>query len=345
MSFRTWLRALALGPRRRLRLEQLREAVQTHCPVLPVVGAQLREANRQVEQAVAQVGANFERMVARAREGAGEASRLVGALGDSAEDGATGVDGLLSSSRTTLEDLLRRIVLDSELCAALVQRMASVERDMGQIVRALADVDRISFGNTILALNAKIEAAHMGERGQGFELVAQELWTQSQRSEQLTEGIRVTIAQLSREAKAAVGEIGAMACADSDRIATLRSHVQDALDRLERAHREMQSAVADGGMRSEALSQEIASAVQTLQFQDRIGQRIGHIVEALEAMQSALAAPLESMGQVGGRHAGQSTAASLLASSYTMDGERAVHAAAAGEQLTGRRELGDVEIF
>ncbi len=344
MSFRAWLFTLGGGWRRGRLLEELREKVAAHLPLLPVVSAQLRDANRQVEQAVAKVGANFERMVERAREGANEASRILGAAGESASGStAPGIDGLLSSSRTTLEDLLARIVRDGEVCQALTGRMDSVERHMGHIVKALADVDRISFGNTILALNAKIEAAHMGERGQGFELVAQELWMQSRRSERITEGIRTTIVGLAGDAKAAMAEVGGMACADRARIRALERQVQDALGRLERAHRDMQTSLAEGSERNEALAAEIAGAVETMQFQDRVSQQIAHIVEALESMQAAVAAPLESLG--GDPQARCSAAASLLAGSYTMQGERSVHATVLGEESAGELVLNDVEIF
>jgi hypothetical protein len=136
VSFRVWLHTLAGGWRRRKRLEDLGEAVTAHFNVLPVASAQLRDTNRQVEQAVAQVGTNFERMVEGAREGANQASRLVGSGGESA-DGPAGVGGLLSASRTTLEDLLTRIVRDSEVCRKLVERMDALERDMGQVVREI----------------------------------------------------------------------------------------------------------------------------------------------------------------------------------------------------------------
>ena len=350
MSLKAWIFALG-GWRRGKRLEELREQVAAHLPLLPVVSAQLRDANRQVEQAVAKVGANFGRMAERAREGANEASRILGGVPESSGGSPVmGIDGLLSSSRATLEDLLSRIVRDGEVCHKLAGRMDSLERHMGHIVKALADVDRISFGNTILALNAKIEAAHMGERGQGFELVAQELWIQSQRSNQITEGIRATIAGLAGDAKSAMAEVGDMACADRDRIRTLERQVQDALGRLERAHQDMQESVAEGSERNEALAFPASSAgpavLVALQFQDRVSQQIGHIVEALESMRAAVAVPLGGLGgDPRDPHARGSEAARLLAGSYTMEAEREVHATALGEQAAGEMALSDVEIF
>jgi methyl-accepting chemotaxis protein len=340
MTFRAWLRTLAGSRSRGTRLEELGEAVAAHLTVLPIAGAQLRDTNRHVKQAVAQVGTNFERMVESARESANQASRLVGS-GESGDGPKGGVGGLLSSSQTALEGLLTRIVRDGEVCRRLIERMDELERDMGRIVRALGDVDRISFGNTILALNAKIEAAHIGARGQGFELVAQELWTQSQRSEQITGEIRTSITRLAAEAKAAVEEIGGMACADPARIEALQAQVREALERLKGAHEETTRALADGDARNEALAEEIAAAVQAMQFQDRVSQQITHIVEALEAMQQAIAAPFGT----GDAQAGRPPAADLLSDSYTMEGERSVHAAILGEAPAADETLDDVEIF
>ena len=339
MSFGIWFRVLAGGWIRRKRLEELRDVVESHLPMLPVVDAQLRDTNQQMEQAVTQVGTNFQRMVERAREGVNEASRLVGS------DAEGGIRALLSTSRATLEDLLDRFVHDSEICRKLVQRMESREKDMDRIVLALADVDRIAFGNTILALNAKIEAAHIGERGAGFELVAEELWTQARKSQEITEGIRSTILHMAGSAQAAKTEVGDMACADRDRIAALQGQVQDALDRLDRAHGDMQQSVAEAGGRSEALAGEIAAAVQTMQFQDRLGQRIVHIVEALESMQAELEAPLAPLGRRPVSEISQSKAAGLLSGSYTMAGERSVHAAALGEKPVEEQALNAVEFF
>ncbi len=240
---------------------------------------------------------------------------------------------------------MKRIVRDSEVCRKLVEHMDSLEKDMNRIVGALADVDHIAFGNTILALNARIEAAHIGERGAGFEIVAQELWTQARKSQEITERIRSTVLRLAADAKAVEAEVSGMACSDRDRIAELQDRVEEALGRLESAHGDMQLSVASAGARSEALAREIAAAVQTMQFQDRLGQRIVHIVQALESMETAIEAPLGPLGRRPASEIGKSKAAELLSESYTMHGERSVHAAAVGEQVVGEEDSNDVEIF
>ena len=42
-----------------------KRGAQSHLPMLPVVDAQLRDTNLQMEQAVTRVGANFQRMVGK----------------------------------------------------------------------------------------------------------------------------------------------------------------------------------------------------------------------------------------------------------------------------------------
>lgn len=331
MSVWIWLKTLFLGWSRRRRLELLSQAVECHRDVLTVASAQLRDADSQVERAVSELGANFGRMVERAREGASEAARLLGS------DGAAmnGVDALLGSSRSTLEEVMGRIAGDGEICRGLTGKLRALEHDMSKIQGALEAVDRISFGNTILALNAKIEAAHMGDRGQGFEIVAQELWLQSRRSVEITESIRSTITQLAGDAKSVAAEIGALACADGPGVTVLQKRVSEAMDRLDQMHNEAQRTVVASGARSDALAAEISAAVQSMQFQDRVSQQIGHVIGALEAMQSAISAPGESSG----------SAARSLAERYTMQTERLTHALATGDNLKTQEESADVEFF
>ncbi len=340
MSLRGWIGTVTGGWRRLNRLHDLHQAVTAHLAILPVAGAQLRDASRQVEQAVSRVSGNFERMVECAKAGANQASELMGATG-SGSGSSGGVQAMLVTSRKTFEDLLVDIVQDGQVCTRLVNRLDSLESDMHSIVRTLADVDRISFGNTILALNARIEAVHVGERGQGFELIAQELWTQARRSEEITGGIRETIKHLAGEAKAAMAEVSKMACADHQRIAALEQEVTNALNGLEGAHSEMQNSLSSTGGRNATLQGEIAQAIETLQFEDRVNQRIGHIVDALESMHADIAGSLDGNGAGGSSHA---SVAAGLASTYTMEAERAVHAAILGEAQAAE-QLSDVEIF
>jgi hypothetical protein len=109
--------------------------------------------------------------------------------------------------------------------------------------------------------------------------------------------------------------------------------VDESLRDLQAAHSEMAEML--NGMTTEGalLATDISSAVRGLQFQDRISQRIGHVVADLDTLCARLKI-----------HAGQvapgATAADEGFSAYTMQEEREV--AGIGE---AEASAGDVELF
>jgi methyl-accepting chemotaxis protein len=318
---------------------RLGRAVRSQLPVLPVAGAQLRDVDRQVADAVGAISSSFAKMAERAQSVVGEASRVVGGTGAESE----GVEGLLRHARSVLEELLTHMVGDGEVCTLLLARMDALQQDMAEVTRAIEEVERIALANTILALNARIEAAHLGDLGQGFELVAQELWHQAEGSNAITQSIRDVVKRLSRDAGAAGRSIRTLACADPANLAAVRQSVAGTLAAIETQHGDMKNSLHGVAAQSEELAGEIQNAVVSLQFQDRVSQRIGHLVDALESMHGAISGAMEGAEDSPDASA-VNGGADRLSSAYTMQGERAVHAAALGAASIVE-DGGDVELF
>lgn len=337
MSFWTGLRSTFSGGRRR-RLTELAEEVAGHWPHLPKLEEQIRESILQVERAVTEACAGFEGMLKRARESVTASSRLLGS------GNGSGIEALLAASRHTLAQLQQQIERGQQISAQVMGHMQEMESTAGVIVKALSEIDRISFGSKLVALNAKVEAAHFGDRGGAFGVVADEIAAQALRSEQITGHVVEEMKQLRAKVAAASVSLEEMARMSVDTLQASRSELESALGDLTRTHGEMEATLAASAAGSQQLAEEISRSVVALQFQDSVGQRLTHVADELAEMRKTVHLPLEYLsretpvlGEARRKEVGE-----RLEARYTMDAERGI---AKSEPATDKNDMDGVDLF
>lgn len=101
----------------------------------------------------------------------------------------SGVADALARSTTDLAGFEREVVAARQSSGTLANEVQQTVADTGEIERLLGVIEEIALQTRILAINATIEAAHAGERGGGFSVVAQ------------------SVKALATQTNAAVGEI------------------------------------------------------------------------------------------------------------------------------------------
>jgi methyl-accepting chemotaxis protein len=337
MSFWRRVRSSLSGSRGR-RLAELAEEVAGHWPHLPTLETQIRETIQQMERAVTEVCGGFEGMVTRARDSVAASSRLLGS------DKGSGIEALLAASRHTLGQLQQQIERGQQISAQVIGHMQEMESTAGVIVKALAEIDRISFGSKLVALNAKVEAAHFGDQGAAFGVVADAIAAQALRAEQITGHVVEEMKQLRAKVAAASGSLNEMAHMSVDTLQASRTELESALGELTRTHGEMEATLAASVAGGEQLASEIARSVVALQFQDSVGQRLTHVADELAEMRKTVHLPLEYLSRetpVLGEARRKEVGARLEAR-YTMQAEREQ---SESKKPTEENEMDGVELF
>ena len=295
---------------------------------LPILAKQIENARQQSEEAILALSTQFRGIV----------SSLDGAMAASEKGSGDGGRDLRTAMEEGRQQLLKVIdaltsVRDSR--AALVSEIRSLNVYTVELADMAKDVEMIAFKTNMLALNAAIEAAHAsGEVGRGFAVVANEVRQLSIASRDTGKTIGAKIAVINDRLRSIVGaneqavEREATAVRDSEeRIGSVLQEFGGMTERL------LKSAEQFRG-EGESIKSEVMESMVQLQFQDRVGQILSHVVKSIGDL-TENAAAMNAAGE-DAETGGAADYLAEIAQSYTTDEQRRIHdgatAAAAAPQ-------------
>jgi methyl-accepting chemotaxis protein len=238
---------------------------------LPIWAKQIESARRQTEEAVVALTARFEGIV----------NRLDRALGSGSGSGTKAIAEDAQEGERHLAEVIQALKLIQQSRDALAQDIRALVTHADELRKMSSDVESIAFQTNMLALNAAIEAAHAGAAGKGFAVVAHEVRALSEAARSTGKRITSTVGLIST----ALVEIGAknerVSSRDQQAVSDSQEHIRTVLERFNQRTSQLAEAAQASQQASEAIKGEVCESLVQLQFQDRVGQILQHVVGSI----------------------------------------------------------------
>ncbi|WP_417533297.1 methyl-accepting chemotaxis protein [Marinobacterium stanieri] len=205
-----------------------------------------------------QAAAAIHEMAAAVQQVAGSAAQAAEAAREADSESVNG-QGVVEQTI----DSINRLVDDVNRSAEVV---GSLDTDVDQIGTVVNVIREIAEQTNLLALNAAIEAARAGEQGRGFSVVADEVRTLANRTQQSTDEIQRMIEGLQSGAQKAVREMESSQSQSRETI----ERADDARGSLQQITHsvstitEMNTQIASAAEEQTAVADEISKSVQQI---------------------------------------------------------------------------------
>jgi PAS domain S-box-containing protein len=154
-------------------------------------------------------------------------------------------------------------------------KMRLLEKRSKQIFEIIALIEEIASQSTLLSLNAAIEAAHAGEAGRGFGVVAEEIRRLADRSTESTKAVSVIVEGIVEETRLVLGAME-NGLREVHQGRELAEHAQRSLERI-------QSLVERSAAFAEQISHASREQVQATHTVSKAMQTIANVTEESSA--------------------------------------------------------------
>lgn len=183
---------------------------------------------------------------------------------------------------TPLVQSLELIMQSREELAACIRNLATETQALTEMA---GSVSMIASQTNLLAINAAIEAARAGEAGRGFAVVASEVRKLSNMSSEIGRGISDRVNQIANIMRTTVTTSDQSSERDGKVITRSRETVDLVLERVNTLGGSLEQMRTQG----QSIRSEIESLLVAFQFQDRISQILGVVIDDIDRLNQTLA--------------------------------------------------------
>jgi methyl-accepting chemotaxis protein len=253
--------------------------------VLPVWSGHIETSRVQMETAIASLSERFAGIVNKLDE-AMRASDMAGSSMQGQDQGLVAVFSNSSRELNAVLDSLRQAMASNGL---MREEVLNLHHFVDELQQMAAEVANIAAQTNLLAINAAIEAAHAGETGRGFSVLAQEVRKLSAMSGETGKRMADKVALVAEAIANARHSAETSATREAASITGCEASITGVLDGF-RGVTEALSESADVLKReSLGIQAEVGEALVQLQFQDRVSQVMTHVRQNMAMLPEQLA--------------------------------------------------------
>ena len=235
---------------------------------LPVWAKQIESARHITDSSIQDLSQTFY----------GLSQRIEATVAASAQDEKNeGLLSLLAESQAHLNEITQLLQASMEQKKVLINAIVELKGTAKELNEMADVVSLIARETNMVAINAAIEAAHVGEKGRGFAVVADSVRRLSANAattgKQISERVRLVInaidstSNLSKEFEAK----------DTQVVRHTEQIIEEVVDKFGNAAKHIMESSEKLRNEGQYVSNEIANVLVSLQFQDRVTQMLSHV--------------------------------------------------------------------
>lgn len=244
---------------------------------------------QQTEQAANTISNSFQAVINKASLQARQAMDLLEGTQGAADEGSPqSLKDFIRVSDDRLTKMADEVVRVADLSVQMVKELDGVQNRTQAIDGFLLDVEKLADQTSLLALNADIEAARVGEHGRGFSVVAQEVRRLSQRSHEFSDRIRQHLKAVKVGLNKTYGDMRTLSAADMEHALKIKDDVIQLTHALEEKNREVAETVGRINTISREITRDVENVVMSLQFHDITSQKLTSMLEPMDELRRTL---------------------------------------------------------